>query len=84
MPNSTIIQPSGRKQKYLNNKDLLAEIHKSKASFSSYISKDYIQHDIILPSIDKINVVALIVALLKRIISGKKITKYESNLNNKL
>ena len=56
MPNSTIIQPSGRKQKYLNNKDLLAEIHKSKASFSSYISKDYIQHDIILPSIDKINV----------------------------
>jgi hypothetical protein len=56
MPNSTIIQPSGRKQKYLNNKDLLAEIHKSKASFSSYTSKDYIQHDIILPSIDKINV----------------------------
>ena len=56
MPNSVIIQPSGRKQKYLNNKDLLAEIHKSKASFSSYTSKDYIQHDIILPSIDKINV----------------------------
>ena len=56
MPNSVIIQPSGRKQKYLNNKDLLAEIHKSKASFSSYTSKDYIQHDIILPSLDKINV----------------------------
>jgi hypothetical protein len=56
MPNTTIIQPSGRKQKYLNNKDLLAEIHKSKASFSSYTSKDYIQHDIILPSLDKINV----------------------------
>jgi hypothetical protein len=56
MPNSVIIQPSGRKQKYLNNKDLLAEIHKSKASFSSYVSKDYIQHDIILPSLDKINI----------------------------
>lgn len=56
MPNSVIIQPSGRKQKYLNNKDLLAEIHKSKASFSSYTSKDYIQHDIILPNLDKINV----------------------------
>jgi hypothetical protein len=56
MPNSVIIQPSGRKQKYLNNKDLLAEIHKSKASFSSYTSKDYIQHDIILPSLDKINI----------------------------
>jgi hypothetical protein len=56
MPNSVIIQPSGRKQKYLNNKDLLAEIHKSKASFSSYTSKDYIQHDIILPNLDKINI----------------------------
>ena len=56
MPNSVIIQPSGRKQKYLNNKDLLAEIHKSKASFSSYTSKDYVQHDIILPSLDKINI----------------------------
>ena len=56
MPNSVIIQPSGRKQKYLNNKDLLAEIHKSKASFSSYNSKDYIQHDIILPNLDKINI----------------------------
>ena len=56
MPNSVIIQPSGRKQKYLNNKDLLAEIHKSKASFSSYTSKDYVQHDIILPNLDKINI----------------------------
>jgi hypothetical protein len=56
MPNTVIIQPSGRKQKYLNNKDLLAEIHKSKASFSSYTSKDYIQHDIILPNLDKVNV----------------------------
>ena len=56
MPNSVIIQPSGRKQKYLNNKDLLAEIHKSKATFSSYTSKDYVQHDIILTSLDKINI----------------------------
>jgi hypothetical protein len=56
MPNSVIIQPSGRKQKYLNNKDLLAEIHKSKATFSSYTSKDYVQHDIILPNLDKINI----------------------------
>ena len=56
MPNSTITQPSGRKQKYLNNRDLLAEIHKSKASFSSYTKPEYAQHDIILSSIDKINV----------------------------
>ena len=56
MPNTVIIQPSGRKQKYLNNKDLLAEIHKSKASFSSYTKQEYAQHDIILSSLDKINV----------------------------
>jgi hypothetical protein len=56
MPNSVIIQPSGRKQKYLNNKDLLSEIHKSKASFSSYTKPEYVQHDIILTNVDKINV----------------------------
>ena len=56
MPNSIIVQPSGRRQKYLNNKDLLAEIHKSKASFSSYLLPEYKQHDIILPSLDKINI----------------------------
>ena len=56
MPNAIIVQPSGRRQKYLNNKDLLAEIHKSKASFSSYTETEYKQHDIILPSLDKINV----------------------------
>lgn len=56
MPSSTIVQPSGRRQKYLNNKDLLAEIHKSKASFSSYIDPVYKQHDIILADLDKINI----------------------------
>ena len=55
MPNTTIIQPSGRKQNYLNNKDLLAEIHKSKASLTSYINKDHIQHAIILSSLADIN-----------------------------
>ena len=56
MPNSVIVQPSGRKQKYLNNKDLLAEIHKSKISFSSYTKAEYAQHDIILSDISKINI----------------------------
>lgn len=45
-----------RKQNYLNNKDLLAEIHKSKARFSSYVDPEYHQYDIILPSLDKINI----------------------------
>ena len=45
-----------RKTKYLNNRDLLAEIHRSKCSFSSYVSPDYQQHDIILSSLDKVNI----------------------------
>jgi hypothetical protein len=47
---------TGRKVRYLNNRDLLAEIHKSKNSFSSFTKPEYSQHDIILPSLDKINI----------------------------
>jgi hypothetical protein len=43
-----------RKVKYLNNRDLLDEIHKSKCSFSSFTSKDYSQHDIIVADLKKI------------------------------
>jgi hypothetical protein len=45
-----------RKQNYLNNKDLLKEIHRSKNKFSSYSKSEYSDYDIILPSIEKINV----------------------------
>ena len=55
-PVSTTITSTGRKVKYLNNKDLLAEIHRSKCSFSSYASPECTQHDIILPSLDKVNI----------------------------
>lgn len=41
---------------YLNNKDILAEIHKSKNTFSSYVSPEYKDYDIILGSVDKINI----------------------------
>jgi len=44
-----------RKVKYLNNKDLLKQIHKSKNSFSSYADDEYAQYDIILPNLDKVN-----------------------------
>ena len=53
---TTHISPTGKKVKYLNNRDLLAEIHKSKCSFSSYTSPEYQQHDIILTSLDKVNI----------------------------
>jgi hypothetical protein len=40
---------------YLNNKDMLAEIHKSKTSYSFYTKPEYHQYDIILPTVSKIN-----------------------------
>ena len=45
-----------KKINYLNNKDILSEIHKSKSSFCSYVDDDYHQFDIILPSVEKINI----------------------------
>jgi hypothetical protein len=45
-----------KKVKYLNNKDLLEEIHKSKNSFSSFTKPEYKEYDIILESLEKINV----------------------------
>jgi len=45
-----------RKTNYLNNKDILKEIHKSKSTFCSYTDDDYADFDIILPNIDKINI----------------------------
>jgi len=45
-----------RKVKYLNNRDLLAEIHKSKVSFCSFTKAEYHQYDIILTNLDKINI----------------------------
>lgn len=45
-----------RKINYLNNKDLLAEIHRSKNTYSSYLEKEFADYDIILPSLSKINI----------------------------
>ena len=44
-----------RKVKYLNNRDLLKQIHISKNSFSSYTDDDYHRFDIILPNLEKVN-----------------------------
>jgi hypothetical protein len=45
-----------RKVKYLNNRDLLAEIHKSKCSYSSFTKLEYSQYDLILPGLERINI----------------------------
>ena len=44
------------KVNYLNNKDMLLEIHRSKTSYCSFTQPEYHQYDIILPSLDKINI----------------------------
>jgi hypothetical protein len=44
------------KIKYLTNKDLLKEIHLSKNTYCTYTSPEYAFYDLILPSIDKINI----------------------------
>ena len=45
-----------RKVNYLNNKDMLLEIHRSKATFCSYVDPEYATYDIILSDIEKINI----------------------------
>ena len=45
-----------RRVNYLNNRDILKQIHISKNSFCSYVDKDYHQYDIILDDINKINI----------------------------
>jgi hypothetical protein len=53
-PNLMITQAP--KIKYLTNKDLLKEIHRSKNTYSSYVAPEYEDYDLILPNLSKINV----------------------------
>ena len=46
---------AGKKQNYLNNKDILKEIHKSKMSFCWLKAKQYHQYDVILNDISEID-----------------------------
>jgi len=55
-----------KKVNYLNNKDMLLEIHKSKNTFSSFVESEYADYDIILPSIDKINIRTIAEAKINR------------------
>lgn len=43
------------KVNYLNNRDLLKEIHKSKSSYCSFVDIEYSAYDIILPNLTRIN-----------------------------
>jgi hypothetical protein len=44
-----------KKVNYLNNRDLLSEIHKSKNTYSSYVNAEDSQYDMIVNDIKKIN-----------------------------
>ena len=45
------------RKKYLNNRDILKQIHISKNSYNSYVDDDTdSQYDIILPSVERINI----------------------------
>ena len=45
-----------KRVKYLNNRDLLIQIHASKNTYCSYVSDNDSTYDIIVPSLSKINV----------------------------
>ena len=45
-----------KKVNYLNNRDLLAEIHKSKSTFCSFVDEAYSTYNLIVNSVDAINI----------------------------
>ena len=48
-----------KRVKYLNNRDLLAQIHASKNTFCSYVTDEDSQYDVIVPGLKKIGPVAI-------------------------
>ena len=44
------------KVNYLNNKDMLLEIHRSKSSYCSFTQPEFHQYDLIVSGLDKINI----------------------------
>jgi hypothetical protein len=66
-----------KKVNYLNNRDMLKEIHKSKNTFCSYTDEIYANYDIILTDLNKINIRTIAEAKKNR---AKKLSleKYEA------
>ena len=66
---------TGRKVNYLNNRDILKEIHKSKATFCTYLDKDaQHQQDAIVYELSKINKARIKEAKADRIARHKRAT----------
>ena len=63
------------KIKYLTNKDLLKEIHRSKNTYCSFTDKAYSDYDLIVPSLEKLNI--------RTIAGGKKLPAKEFEIDYK-
>ena len=48
-----------KRVKYLNNRDLLAQIHASKNTYCSYVAPEHARYDLIVPTLKKINASAV-------------------------
>ena len=51
-----------RRVKYLNNRDLLIQIHKSKMTYSSFVDEGDEFFDVIVPAKEKINIRSIAMA----------------------
>lgn len=64
----------GRRVNYLNNRDILAEIHKSKKTYCKYLNRETdSDYDIIVDSVSKVNKTRIKEARTNRIAQAKKI-----------
>ena len=68
-----------KKTNYLNNKDILKEIHKSKLSYCYYLDDCHTKYDIIVNSIDEINSDTVIEAKMNRA-NEISISEYEKHV----
>lgn len=68
------IMRGGRRVNYLNNRDILAEIHKSKKTYCKYLNRETdSDYDIIVDSVSKINKTRIKEARANKISRAKKI-----------
>ena len=51
-----------KRVKYLNNRDLLAQIHASKNTYCSYVAPEHARYDLIVSNLKKINASAVATA----------------------
>jgi len=71
------------KIKYLTNKDLLKEIHLSKNTYCSYVKPEYHEYDLIVTSLEKINIRTIAEAKRNRATRLGKTAHIQAQLSDK-